>query len=89
MVICRRDFSKEIEETCKSNKLEKEPYSLLKLLDLACGINLRELGGFTLCSFMVLLFGTFGAKNLDFWQEFGHIENGNPNSCKAAKHFFQ
>ena len=29
---------------------------------------------------IAILFDSFGAKNLDSQQEFGHIENGNPHS---------
>ena len=37
-------------------------------------------------TYMAALFGTFGTKSLVFWQEFGFIENRNPNSCQEAKH---
>ena len=38
-------------------------------------------------AYMVTLFGTFGAKSVASWQEFGFLENGNPNSSREAKFF--
>ena len=39
-------------------------------------------------AYMVALFGTFGAKNLTSREEFGCIKNGNPNSSREVKLFF-
>ena len=38
---------------------------------------------------MATLFGTFGAKSLASQEEFGCIKNGNPNSSREVKLFFQ
>ena len=39
-------------------------------------------------AYMAALFGTFGAKSLASREEFGCIENGNPNSSREVKLFF-
>ena len=39
-------------------------------------------------AYMATLFGTFGAKSLASREEFGCIKNGNPNSSREVKLFF-
>ena len=39
-------------------------------------------------AYMAALFGTFGAKRLASREEFGCIKNGNPNSSREVKLFF-
>ena len=39
-------------------------------------------------AYMTTLFGTFGAKSLTSREESGCIKNGNPNSSREVKLFF-